>query len=292
MAPGPGAVTPKQIWLALIGAGASPAQAAGIMGNMWFESSLNPESHAMDSNGKMAYGLVSWNAGSYPNASSLVTGNALADLGSQVKFLVSTGGLKAAQGSTAQQSGSNFAANYERCQGCQSGGQQNQLRSAKAAAFFAAAKSGKWPTSGGSGSGGSGGAGPGCFIAINDPASSIPVVGGLFPSGCLMSKSQARAVLGTLILTSGGGIMMLGVLILAAYGLKSSGAGKAAGRAMEGAAGVAAVASPEAGAAVRAGSARVRGQARPKPKPRPKAKPAARAPAAKKETASQPPEQP
>lgn len=162
-----GNVSTKDIWDALINAGASSAQAAGIMGNMQYESSFNVETglggHAIDSNGYPVYGLVSWNAASYPNASALVTGNPAQDLINQVKFLVQSGGLRAASGSTAAQTGGNFAANYEKCQGCQAGGSQYNMRSSAAVSIFSDAQSGKWPSGSGSpsqGGGGGGGGGP------------------------------------------------------------------------------------------------------------------------------------
>lgn len=119
---------PAAIFAALIKIGASPAQAIGIMANMINESSLNPEAAAMDTNGKMSYGLVQWNAGSFPNAGSLVTGHPANDIAAQVNYLAQTGGLRAASGSTGSQVASNFAANYERCVGCEPGGSQNNSR--------------------------------------------------------------------------------------------------------------------------------------------------------------------
>lgn len=152
-------VTLKQIWDELINAGASPVQAAGIMGNMMNESSFNPEANAVDSNGARSYGLIQWNAASYPSASSLVTGNPLEDMRRQIRFLVQTGGLHAASGASASQAGGAFAANYERCQGCQPGGTQWSERSANASSIFSDAKSGKWPTGNSGGAGGGNGGG-------------------------------------------------------------------------------------------------------------------------------------
>lgn len=217
-------VGPQQIWSALVNSGASSVQAAAIMGNAFYESSLNPESHAMDSNGHMAYGLVSWNTASYPSAATLVTGDPLADLQAQVKFLGQTGGLKAASGSTVREAASNFAAKYEVCQGCNPGGQQNQMRVAKAMAFLAASKSGRWPQSGGSSpGGGETGSSADCLAQMPAIDLKITSVGG----GCLLSKSEGRLITGVAVMTAGGVIMALGVLLLAAYGLKSSPVGKA-----------------------------------------------------------------
>lgn len=123
-----GAKGAKGIYNALRSVGASPAAAIGIIANAMNESSLNPEAHAMDSNGYMSYGLWQFNAASYPDASSLVTGNAAQDLIRQVQYLVKVGGLRAASGSTPAQAAGNFAANFERCAGCQPGGAQYNSR--------------------------------------------------------------------------------------------------------------------------------------------------------------------
>lgn len=139
-------VTMKAIWDELIANGASPIQAAGIMGNMQNESSFNPEAVG---DGGNSFGLVQWNRNSYPSAHSLVTGNPLKDMQAQIKYLVQTGGLRAASGATAGQVGANFAANYERCVGCAAGGSQNMSRSSNASVIFQNAQSGKWPTSSG-----------------------------------------------------------------------------------------------------------------------------------------------
>jgi Lysozyme like domain len=101
---------------------------------------------------------------------------------------------------------------------------------------------------------------PNClFMFPNlDSLSSVPLVGGLAPntSFCIVSRTEARAVLGTLLLVSGAAILGLGVIILAAYGLKSTGAGKVAGKVMEAGGAVLAVGgAPEAGAPIAAAGA-------------------------------------
>jgi Lysozyme like domain len=78
------------------------------------------------------------------------------------------------------------------------------------------------------------------------------------PQVCLIDRTEARAVLGTLLLVSGGLILALGVLVLAAYGLKSSGAGKGAGKALEVIGAGTAVIAPEVGAPVAAAGSKVR----------------------------------
>jgi len=136
------AVSPRDVWDALRAAGATPVQAAGIMGNMIAESGLDPEAV----NPKGAYGLAQWTSSAYPKASSLVTGHPAADLAEQVKFLAQTGGLRAATGSTPAQAAASFSANYERCAGCQHGGSQNTTRQANAGTVAGWATANNWPS--------------------------------------------------------------------------------------------------------------------------------------------------
>lgn len=68
-----------------------------------------------------------------------------------------------------------------------------------------------------------------CLVGLPSVDLGIGHVGG----GCAISKTEGRAFLGGGLILGGGAVMALGVLLLAAYGLKSSGAGKAAGTAVE-----------------------------------------------------------
>jgi len=126
--PTPTGTGPAAIYSALKNAGFSTAQAIGVMANMFRESSFDSQSAHMDTNGHMSYGLAQWNTASYPNAASLVTGNPAKDIVRQIQYLVQTGGLRAASGTSASQVASNFAADYERCVGCEHGGSANTLR--------------------------------------------------------------------------------------------------------------------------------------------------------------------
>lgn len=210
-------VSPADIWKELIRQGASSTEAAGIMGNMIMESSLNVESAAMDSNGAMAYGLVSWNAASYPHASTLVTGNPQQDLTSQVTFLAQTGGFRAARGATASQAGGNFAANYERCQGCQPGGVPWKERAANAVKMLAASKSGKWPQNdSGKTPTGTTSADPAqCLIGFSNNIPVIPFVYTQTISVCFVSKSEGRALLGFGLFAGGMLIALPGLSLIA-----------------------------------------------------------------------------
>jgi hypothetical protein len=94
-----------------------------------------------------------------------------------------------------------------------------------------------------------------CLIGM--PSISLgPVSGGGF---CILSKTEARAGMGLLILAAGGVVLIIGTLVIASYGLKASGAASAAGKTAEVAGGaVAVVPGLEApGAAVAAGGHRV-----------------------------------
>jgi Phage tail lysozyme len=143
--------TAQQIYQDLINAGMSSAQAAGVEGNMESESSLNPEANAMDSNGKRSYGLIQWNAGSYPSASKLVTGNVSADIAAQIQYLLhDTNNIsKGLNGTTAAQVAGNFAQYVEVCQGCNPGGSSYNKRVAQAQQLYNEAVSGNWGSSNG-----------------------------------------------------------------------------------------------------------------------------------------------
>jgi hypothetical protein len=271
--PDSGAVTPREIYQLLINAGASTVQAVGIMANMINESSLNPEAKQQGTSDP-GYGLVQWEASSYPGAASLITGNAQNDARSQVNFLAQTGGFKAASGSTASEAAGNFARNYEQCATCQPGQAQYASRVANAATVAGWISTGKWPKSAGSAAGSGGGTGTGsatptCLIGFSG-VQGTSWFSDLFSSGggnvgqfCLFTRTEARALIGGMILTAGSGIMLVGLGVLVAAGFARSGAGKAAGRAVGGAAelagaGAAVLGAPEIGAPIAAAGAGVR----------------------------------
>ena len=98
---------------------------------------------------------------------------------------------------------------------------------------------------------------PGCLLGIPSVDLKVTSIGG----GCIVSKSEGRAVIGALVMMSGGVILGVGALVLVAIGLKHAGAGKVAGRALEVGGAAAAVAGvPEAGVPLAAAGARVRRQ--------------------------------
>ena len=139
-----GGVSVASIYHELIAQGASTVEALGIMANMINESGFNTQ--AVGDQGT-SFGLVQ----QHGNYSYLVTGNPQADMVRQIQTLKSLGGFAAASGNTPQDAAGNFAANYERCVGCQPGGAQWQGRVANANTVVGYFKSGKWPQAGGGG---------------------------------------------------------------------------------------------------------------------------------------------
>jgi hypothetical protein len=185
----------------------------------------------IDSNGARSNGLWQFNEVSYPDSGKLITGNCAADIQQQVGYLKAHVSGQALNGSTGAEVASNFAANFERCQGCQGGGASNAERTANAATVQGWISSGAWPTSSAGISGGSSGGGNVLTSTITTGTCVIPLnipVAGQF---CLLSKGQARGVLGVLLMIAGGLLLVPGVLVLAAAGLERTGAGAAASKA-------------------------------------------------------------
>ena len=239
-APAPAAsakATPKDIWNMLESAGASSVQAAAIMGNAIAESSLNPEAQVTDSNGYLSSGLWQFNAQSYPGSPSLVTGNPMKDAEAQVAFLAQVGGFKAASGATPSQAASNFAANFERCSTCAAGQTSNEQRAANANTVAGWATSDNWPASAGTASdsatltsASTAAASAACLISWPS-ASVLPFgIGPTFGGGCIFARSEARALVGGILLGVGGLGLLTGVIILAASAFAGS---KFAGRAAD-----------------------------------------------------------
>jgi hypothetical protein len=213
-----GGVTDLQIYQALINAGASTTQAIGIMANMMNESSLNPESQVIDSNGLPSSGLVQENGTQY---TGLVTGNPVADMNAQIRLLAQNGGFAAATGPTPQAAAGNFAANYERCTECAPGGSQYNSRMANASTVQGWVTSGNWPVSSGSGASAS---------LTSAQSDCLVGEGGVLGVGsvCLLTRSEARAVIGGLLVTAGMSMALVGVLLLVIYGLRETGASRVA----------------------------------------------------------------
>ena len=144
----------QAVWNDLIAAGASPVQAAGIMGNMLHETiNLDPELVAMDTNGAYSRGLVMWNdsgAGAGVNWGQYITGNIPNDLAAQVNLIKSQGGFAKAAGATPYDAGVNFAHTFEACAECgYPGTSQLPLRGGSATTVYQVAQSGNWALGGG-----------------------------------------------------------------------------------------------------------------------------------------------
>jgi hypothetical protein len=158
--------TEREVYDALTGKGFSMAQAAGIMGNIQNESSYNQE--AVGDSGQ-SFGLVQWYTPSYPFAPGLVTGNLAVDLANQMGHIV-TASHGVNMGGDAAQVAGNWAAQFEKCVGCQPGGAQYQSRVANAARIFNQAKTGSWPSGPGVPGGPTpGGPGPGTPAGVSAP---------------------------------------------------------------------------------------------------------------------------
>jgi Phage tail lysozyme len=221
------AVTPKQIYLALTNAGASTVQAIGIMANMISESGLDPEQIGDQGT---SFGLVQQHGMQY---ATLVSHQPVTDMNAQIKVVAQNGGFAAASGSTAAAAAGNFAANYERCVGCQAGGPQYSSRVANAATVAGWVSSGNWPASAGSASAaaaaGGGNAAPN---SNSDPTCAAGFTGKLFVASinvCFIKKTTIRHLAGAGVMIAGGTVLLAGAVILAASAFQRSGAlGKAA----------------------------------------------------------------
>ena len=220
-------VTPRQIYQALINAGASTTQAIGIMANMIAESGLNPE--AVGDQGT-SFGLVQQHGGQY---STLVTGNPPADMNAQVKVVARNGGFAAADGANGAQAAGNFSARYERCTTCQPGQSSYNQRVANAAVVAGWISSGKWPTSVGSATAAA--AGGGSTSNSSDPTCAWGFSGSLVVTSvniCIVKKTTLRHLVGGLVMVAGGSVVLVGAVILAASAFQRSGAQRAVSNAV------------------------------------------------------------
>lgn len=76
-----------------------------------------------------------------------------------------------------------------------------------------------------------------CVVLVPNPVSGIPLIGDLISSAgiCLFTKTEARALIGGLILAAGAGATIVGLSILMVSALGHTKAGQAAGKVAEGA---------------------------------------------------------
>lgn len=219
-------ITPEVLWRQLTSSGLSSVQAAGVFGNMIAESSLNPESDVVDSNGYHSYGLFQFNALDYPGASSLVGHDPLSDAYAQISYFLQVVPKSALDGSTPAEVASNVASQFERCQTCQGGGTSNKLRQAYATSAAGWAQAGNWPSN-------LGAATDTAQLAAASEAqqTSTCLVGinGFLGIGsiCFLSRSQARALLAGGILIAGGLLALFAVSSLTGISLPGGAVGGA-----------------------------------------------------------------
>ena len=71
----------------LVGKGLSLAQAAGVVGNLQFESGLDPALAVMDTNGKMSRGIAMWQPERWQNLLAFAGGRNPLSLDVQLEFL-------------------------------------------------------------------------------------------------------------------------------------------------------------------------------------------------------------
>lgn len=211
-------VSPQTLWNALINNGATPVQAAAALGNAYYESSFDPESNAMDTNGLRSYGL--WQENGKPGASSLVTGDTLKDMQAQIVFMIQHGGLSAANQGNVVDAASQFAARYEVCTGCQPGGDQNTKRAQKAAEYMVMAQSGNWTTKGTNNPLAVGGT-PSEDEATCAWSFKYSILTGEH-NVCLLHKVAVRNLVASGLFVGMVIVGGLGALVLLAYGLKTS----------------------------------------------------------------------
>lgn len=180
-------VTPRaqQAYAYFIAKGLTPAQAAGIVGNMQAESGVNIDPEAKNSIG--CIGIVQWCYGRRPF--NLVTGNPDADFAAQLDHVWSemNGNESRSltllrQATTPQQAATVFEAAFER-----SGGALLARRQANAAAIFGAAINGAInavapPTASTDTTGTTGATDVGFGL------SNIPIIGGVFSSLDFLNK--------------------------------------------------------------------------------------------------------
>lgn len=209
-------VTPMQIYEELLSQGAGTIRAVGIMANMINESSLNPEA-VQQGVSDPGYGLVQWEESSYAQAPNLVTGNPQTDMKAQITYLAQTGGFTAADGATEAESAGNFAVNYEKCAECYEGGSQYTARQNNAATVAGWVSSGDWPTAAADATGQAqvntattAQNAANCVWMLPTIDLKITSIGGQ----CLLSKTQARALISAGILVAGGITALVGILLI------------------------------------------------------------------------------
>jgi hypothetical protein len=211
----------------LIGKGLTPAQSAGVVGNLMQESGVSPS--AVGDNGT-SFGIAQWHAGRWTALQNWAAANHLNanSLTTQLGYLwqeLNTGEIGSLQAlkttSSPASAAISFQNNYERCSEC-----NQSARVANAQAVFnGTATSG---SSAGSAAGAfPGGTSSGATDATLTSANSnpdnqcvIPIKeGGILGAGainwCLWYPSWSRAAIGGAMLAAGGIAVIFGIAIIA-----------------------------------------------------------------------------
>lgn len=218
----------------LIAAGLSPGAAVGVVGNLIAESGVNPAS--VQAGGGPGRGIAQWSVGArWATLQSWAAAHSMdpMTLDTQLAFLIyearSTGVWGQLLGtSDPQQASKIFMTQYERP------ADQSAANAAYRASLGQAAVAGASTTGGAApvsdvvnAATATASAGSGCAVGwpgITIPGV-VPGVGGTsVGSFCLISQRQAQVILGGLLLTAGAVVGAVGLVVLAAYGFKASGA--------------------------------------------------------------------
>jgi hypothetical protein len=223
--------------------------ATGVVGNLVAESGVNPGSVQVGGPGR---GIAQWSAGGRWNtfqAWAASRGLPPLSLDTQLQFLVfemqSMGVWQQLQRTTdTTQAAAIVMRSYEMP------ADQSTANAVHRAQLGEQAIGGAAP------------AAPGSIDTVPASADSIDgcLVGIPLPGAgtvCLLSRRNGQIVLGGLLLTAGASVGIVGLLLLAAYGFKSSGAARATGQALQAAGAGVALVAPEIGVPMAAAGGRV-----------------------------------
>ena len=213
----------------LIGQGLTPAQSAGVVGNLISESGVQP--NGANGDGGIAHGIAQWHPDRWGPLAAWAQGQGLDpnSLTGQLAMLwhelntSETGALAGLRStSTPSAAASSFAGLYERCAGCASGGGSVPGRIANALSVFSGSST-TGSTSAGSTAGGLGDGTDGNVLTASDssnpcvfnlPGVTLPIIGTNLGGNCLIHQSQLRALAGGAILVAGGIVVLAGLIAL------------------------------------------------------------------------------
>ena len=249
----------------LTGQGLSSGAATGVVGNLVAESGVNPSSVQSGGPGR---GIAQWSAGgrwntflSWASARGLSTTSLQTQLAFMVSEMKSMGVWQQLLSTTDATSAAAITMRSYEMPADQS--QSNAVRRANLG--ISAVKGAAAGTAGAQDAALGLGLPSDCLIGI--PGYTLPSVLGLggqtVGGACLLTNRQGQQLLGGILLAAGTSIGIVGLLILAAYGFRASGAQRATGQSLQAVGAATSLVAPGAGAtiagagtAVRAGAAR------------------------------------